>query len=67
MTRGRIDAVPQRVLALRLRHAVDRRNLEEATSLIEQNPHSGRSAHVRHNLGKQRIAWLAERGVRLED
>ena len=60
MTRGRIDPVPQRVLALRLRYAIDRRDAYASVSLVRDNPTSSRSSHVRHNLGRQRLEILED-------
>lgn len=70
MTRRKIDQTPQRELALRLRYHIDQAIAEKTgdhvgaiAELIRANPTSARSSHVRHNLGKERLKWLAERGL----
>ena len=63
-----MNELPQQVLALELRYAIDiaRRVNSEASyarvkKLIEDNPHNVRSRHVEHNLGVGRIEWLKKR------
>ena len=65
MTRLRIDQIPQRELAQRLRYWIDREDEENVRALIEENPVSSRSSHVRHNLGLARLRWLRDRGSSL--
>jgi len=64
----------QRRLALELRFQIDScRNMafnspvstrqqarQRVRRLIRENPHNFRSAHVRHNLGEARLAWLSD-------
>lgn len=66
----KIDTLPQSQLVPELRDAIDavritdplrgpsaasRRRLRR---LIKENPHSIRTIHVAHNLGRARIEWL---------
>jgi hypothetical protein len=58
--------LPQRVLAVKLRTAIDRamarpgaRWVEAVQRLRRENPHGSTSSHVGHNLGAARRAWLA--------
>ena len=59
--------LPQRVLAVKLRTAIDRAMRHPSSRwrfqvwwLMEQNPRGSRSSHVLHNLGAARRAWLAQ-------
>lgn len=70
MTRRKVDAVPQRQLALRLRYHIDcimrghdrERHESEVAALALDNPTSLRSSHVAHNVGAARLAWMEDRG-----
>lgn len=53
----------QKALSYELRLAIDRarrspRYERALTELVQANPHSSFSSHVRHNLGVQRQEWL---------
>ena len=58
--------LPQRVLAVKLRTAIDRAMRHPSPRwrfqvwwLIENNPRGAASSHVAHNLGAARRVWLA--------
>jgi len=66
----------QRMLAIELRYRIDvARNAENrpiapvephvqaVRELVDKHPQGIKSAHVRHNLGPTRLAWLKERGL----
>lgn len=70
--RKKVDPVPQRVLAQRIRYYVDQARygneagyVKAIRVLIDENPNSSRSSHVAHNLGRKRLEWLHERGLLL--
>jgi len=66
--------LPQRILALELRTAIDRAMARPGARwkfqvwwLIENNPRGAASSHVAHNLGAARRAWLARLATMLTD
>ncbi len=67
--RPRTDPMTQRELALALRYYIDQAQARGTQQhvlikqLIAENPNAFRSRHVQHNLGKQRLAWLAAQGL----
>jgi hypothetical protein len=66
--------LPQRVLALELRYAIDverkratAAHFNKVARLIEDNPYGFASRHVRHNLGTERTDWLKRVGLMKEE
>lgn len=66
--------IPQRVLAVKLRTAIDRAMRHPSTRWVEavqrlrrENPRGSNSSHVRHNLGAARRAWLARLDTMVTD
>ena len=63
----RAERLPQRLLAIELRMAIDRATrrpsdtqaVELALELAHSHPRAMRSSHVRRNVGRARLAWLA--------
>jgi hypothetical protein len=77
VTRPPLDRIPQSRLTNELRVAIDRAmyavdtpqkraSLRVLRRLIEENPRSYVSAHVQHNLGRARRAWLAQAGFHVD-
>ena len=59
-----MSEMPQRRLALELRLAIDRAQLDPRAvkgvrRLVRKNPRGSTASHVTHNLGPKRRAWLA--------
>lgn len=56
--------LPQRLLALELRFAIDDARqsgrVTKVRQLLEENPSGARSSHVAHNLGPERMQWLED-------
>ena len=65
--------MPQALLTIELRRAIDlvrRRPYHPPTvqalrALLEANPRSASSTHVRYNLGRERARWLDQNGSRV--
>jgi hypothetical protein len=67
----RRERLSQRVLAVVLRTEIDRARrrqdpnaLGRAIALASEHPHGVESTYVRHNVGSDRLAWLARTRVR---
>jgi hypothetical protein len=64
--------LPQRLLAIELRTEIDRARrrpwdtqaARRALDLARSHPDGLRSAHVRHNIGADRLTWLARAQAR---
>jgi len=73
MSRPPLDAVPQELLVIELRHAIDRvrrrpyhtPSVDHLRDLLAANPRSAASTHVTYNLGKERCHWLQTHDPRM--
>ncbi len=64
------EPLPQRMLALELRTAIDvairlprADHIDKVRILMEDHPHGSTSRHIEHNLGDRRLGWLYENGL----
>lgn len=42
-------------------------HIQNVRELVDEHPQGMRSAHVRHNLGPKRLAWLRDRQIVTEE